>query len=183
MATRQRGRDEHEREAKSALRSGLSCDGDEEERQRQESDWDNEEEIWAEMQSGLTREKGKDKRVIETKRVRRGLNVCSKRRCIGGKRKKKWNNAVLRLKEGNRLNRSWFTEPDGQTAVRAGPFFFRMEWFFTLNGPWKWTVQGFPGQTIWSGPGLTTLINADLALSFMECDNLLSNLSLYVVWN
>ena len=81
--------------------------------------------------------------------------VCSKQRCIeGGKR---WNDTVLRLKQPNCLNRSRFTESDGRTAVRAGPCFFRMERFFTLSGQWKWTIQGFPGRTVWSGPDLTTL--------------------------
>ena len=69
-----------------------------------------------------------------------------------------WNDVVLRLKQGNRLNRSWFIELDGRAAVRTGPCFFRIERSLTLNGPWNWTVHGFPSWTIWSGPGLTTLI-------------------------
>ena len=35
----------------------------------------------------------------------------------------------------NLKNRSRFTKPDGRTAVRAGPCFFGMERFFTLNKP------------------------------------------------
>ena len=35
----------------------------------------------------------------------------------------------------NLKNRSRFTKPDGRTAVRAGPCFFCMERFFTLNRP------------------------------------------------
>ena len=57
---------------------------------------------------------------------------------LGEKKKKGRNGAVLRQNKAarlNRPNRSRFTEPDGQTAVRTVPCFFRMERFFTLNGP------------------------------------------------
>ena len=52
----------------------------------------------------------------------------------------------------NLKNRSRFTKPDGRTAVRAGPCFFGMERFFTLNKPASWTVWGFSGRTVRSGP-------------------------------
>ena len=45
-----------------------------------------------------------------------------------GKAEKKRNRPNLK-------NRSRFTEPDGRTAVRAGPCFFCIERFFTLNRP------------------------------------------------
>ena len=53
-------------------------------------------------------------------------------------KKKGWNDVVYGLKQGNHLNRvnqSWFTEPNGRTAVRTVPCFFCMERFLTLNGP------------------------------------------------
>ena len=43
--------------------------------------------------------------------------------------------AKIKRNRSNLKNRSWFTKPDGQTVVRAGPCFFGMEWFFTLNKP------------------------------------------------
>ena len=69
----------------------------------------------------------------------------------------------------NLKNRSRFTEPGGQTAVRAGPCFFCIERFFTLNRPSNWTVRGFSGRTVRSGPGFKTLakktkINLDFIL-------------------
>ena len=129
------------------------------------------------------RERGRDERVIETEKVRKrqrvieiwewlrewgegfkviSIDFCFRVKCMlqtmpyrgGGKR---WNDVVLRLKQGNRLNRSRFTEPNDRTAVWTGPCFFRMERFFTLNGLWKWTVQGFPGWTIRFDLGSTTL--------------------------
>ena len=81
----------------------------------------------------------------------------------GKKRKKKEKGGMMsfiRLKQcnrSNRVNRPWFTEPDGRTAVQTGPSFFRMEWFLTLNGSWNWTVHGFPDWTVRFGSGLTTL--------------------------
>ena len=43
--------------------------------------------------------------------------------------------AETRRNRSNLKNRSRFTKPDDRTAVRAGPCFFGIERFFTLNRP------------------------------------------------
>ena len=43
--------------------------------------------------------------------------------------------AKIKRNRSNLKNRSWFTKPDGRTMVRAGPCFFGMKRFFTLNKP------------------------------------------------
>ena len=43
--------------------------------------------------------------------------------------------AETKRNRSNLKNRSRFTKPDGRTAVRAGPCFFGMKRFFTLNKP------------------------------------------------
>ena len=92
----------------------------------------------------------------------KNAGAVSERRRLGKKKKKeKWTTSFKDWKSPNRPNRpnrSRFTEPDGQTVVRTVPCFFGMERFLTLNRPWIWTVHGFSGPTVRSGPGSITLI-------------------------
>ena len=73
------------------------------------------------------------------------------------KKKRSWATSFKGWKSQNRPNRSRFTELDSRTAVWTVPCFFCMERFLTLNRPWIWTVHGFSGLTVRSGPGSITL--------------------------
>ena len=90
------------------------------------------------------------------------VGAISEQHRLGEKKKEKkkrrsWTTSFKGWKSPNRPNRSRFTKPDGQTAVRTDPCFFRMERFLTLNRPWIWTVHGFSGPTVRSGPSSITL--------------------------
>ena len=76
--------------------------------------------------------------------------------------------AETKRNRSNLKNRSRFIKPEGRTAVYAGPCFFGMERFFTLNKPESWMVRGFSVRTVRSGPGFKTLVHTSLGCQFLD---------------
>ena len=120
-------------------------------RVRVESDW--------EMRKGFKRVILREGRTTPYRREKKICWSCFRTTSFRDKKKKKisWATSFKGWKSQNRLNQSRFTELDGRTAVWTVPCFFCMERFLTLNRPWIWTVHGFSGLTVRSGPGSITL--------------------------
>ena len=76
--------------------------------------------------------------------------------------------AETKRNRSNLKNRSQFIKPEGRTAVHAGPCFFGMERFFTLNKPESWMVRGFSVRTVRFGPGFKTLVHTSLGCQFLD---------------
>ena len=79
--------------------------------------------------------------------------------------------AETKRNHSNLKNQSWFTKPDGRTAVHAGPCFFGMEWFkvfpfrpynpVRVSKPWctqVWVANSWTSWNIGSGATLNCML-------------------------